>query len=236
MRPDHAHFAEWDAAYVLGALAPDDRRAYEAHLDGCAECRRATAELAPTVGLLSRVPAARAQRIEDDPPTTQARDAAHDEVARAGLASLTRARRRRRRTWWTGSIAAAVIVVGAVAVPATIAILAPRPAAAFALEDVAGVPLEASVRLTDVAWGTRIDLECRYPDSDDGGQGKSWVYALAIVDANGEGQTVSTWRAWPGLSARLSAGVALESDAIGAVEIRAMDGTVLMRYELGQPG
>ncbi|MBN9376515.1 MAG: zf-HC2 domain-containing protein, partial [Cellulomonas sp.] len=42
---EHAAFADWDGAYVLGALAPDERRAYEDHLAGCARCRAAVAEL-----------------------------------------------------------------------------------------------------------------------------------------------------------------------------------------------
>jgi anti-sigma factor RsiW len=58
---EHAAFADWDGAYVLGALAPDERRAYEDHLAGCARCRAAVAELAPLPGLL-----ARARPTQDD--------------------------------------------------------------------------------------------------------------------------------------------------------------------------
>ena len=32
MNPDHAHFAEWDAAYVVGALSSAERRQFEEHL------------------------------------------------------------------------------------------------------------------------------------------------------------------------------------------------------------
>ena len=35
MNPDHARFAEWDSAYVLGALSPAERREYEEHLETC---------------------------------------------------------------------------------------------------------------------------------------------------------------------------------------------------------
>lgn len=47
MNPDHVHFAEWDAAYVVGALSPADRRRFEDHLEDCRACQAALAGLAP---------------------------------------------------------------------------------------------------------------------------------------------------------------------------------------------
>jgi carotenoid cleavage dioxygenase-like enzyme len=46
-------YAMWDAAYVLGSLSHSDRREYEAHLEGCGECRTAVTELAAVSPLLS---------------------------------------------------------------------------------------------------------------------------------------------------------------------------------------
>jgi carotenoid cleavage dioxygenase-like enzyme len=46
-------YAMWDAAYVLGSLSDSDRREYEAHLEGCVECRTAVIELAAVSPLLS---------------------------------------------------------------------------------------------------------------------------------------------------------------------------------------
>ncbi|AGW41602.1 oligopeptidase B [Leifsonia xyli subsp. cynodontis DSM 46306] len=48
--------AAWDAAYVLGALAPAERRAFEEHLSRCLPCAAAVAELAGMPGLLARLP------------------------------------------------------------------------------------------------------------------------------------------------------------------------------------
>ena len=42
-------------AYLLDALAEDERRAFAAHLAGCADCQREVAELAPAVGALPRL-------------------------------------------------------------------------------------------------------------------------------------------------------------------------------------
>ena len=47
-------YLRWDAAYVLGALPPRERREYENHLAGCAECTTDVLELAGIPGLLAR--------------------------------------------------------------------------------------------------------------------------------------------------------------------------------------
>ncbi|MHA0111571.1 hypothetical protein ACXYUI_31420, partial [Klebsiella pneumoniae] len=52
-----------------------------------------------------------------------------------------------------------------IAVPSVVALTStPTDATGtvYALDDVAGAPLEASVKLTPVEWGTRIDLVCSY--------------------------------------------------------------------------
>ena len=73
MNPDHPHFADWDAAYVLGALSPSDRRLFEAHLQECDACRAAIVEAAPTLVLLSRVASDRAESLLDEPQTASGR-------------------------------------------------------------------------------------------------------------------------------------------------------------------
>ncbi|MEU1970102.1 zf-HC2 domain-containing protein [Microbacterium sp. NPDC019599] len=222
MIADHPRFAQWDAAYVLGALSPADRREYEEHLADCDECRRGVGELAPTAGLLSRLSPEEAEQIDGEQP---------DDPRPVAILSQARERaRRRRRTRVVALVAAAVLVLAAIAVPFTIAPLF-RPADTFALEAVVDIPLQANVRLTSVNWGTRIELDCRYPESE-GSEGREWTYALAVVDSAGDASTVSTWRAAAGSTARLSAGTALDVDEIRSVEIRSMDGSVLMSYDL----
>ena len=227
MSSEHARFADWDAAYALGALSAADRKTYEEHLAECAACTRAVGELTSTVGLLSRVPAERVRAgVETGSPGQGGRERIVDLAERR-----SRLRSRRRRTWWVAGAAAAAIVVAAVAVPLTIGATDDR-GTVHALAELADVPLEASIRLTDAAWGTRIDLVCRYSgevlDAPDGG----WPYALAVVDADGSSTTLSTWRAAPGSTTQLSAGTDLGVAEIGAIEIRSVDGdAVLMRYD-----
>lgn len=211
-------FAMWDAAYVMGALSAADRARYEAHLAGCAECREAVADLVPAVGLLSRVHADDAARI----------GAEHADAAGPKLLSIARARRRsRRRALWTGvGIAAAL----AVAVPVTIAALAPRPAVEVALEGAATVPVSATVSLTPVAWGTKIDMACLYAaDAPDAG----WTYVLTVVGRDGTTTDLSTWKAEPGRTATLSAGTAAALKDIRSVEIRTAAGAVILRHDIG---
>lgn len=263
MNSDHTHFAQWDAGYVLGALSPSDRRDFEAHLDDCADCRRAIAELAPTVGLLSRISAEDAASVDaagvdaagvdgarvdtagvggagvggGDPGdgATRAADAP-DVVDAVAVISLARERaRRRRRLRIVALVAAAVLVVAAVAVPLSVSTFLPRPTASFALQSTSGVPLEAQVALTSVAWGTRIELDCRYPEDDESdAPADGWTYALTVVDSAGEASDVSTWRSKPGANARLQAGTALDLSDIRSIEIRTASGKVLMSYELPQ--
>ena len=48
-------YADWDGAYVLGALSPADRLEFERHLAECATCAPAVREMAGLPGLLGRV-------------------------------------------------------------------------------------------------------------------------------------------------------------------------------------
>jgi len=115
MNPDHAHFAEWDAAYVVGALSSAERLRFEDHLAACPECRRAVAELSPTIGLLSRVSPERAASIDAALADGQVDQDGPDSSVRAEVVSLGERRAlRRRRTWWLAAAAAVVLVVAAI--------------------------------------------------------------------------------------------------------------------------
>lgn len=232
MNPDHARFAEWDSAYVLGALSPAERGEYERHLESCDRCRRAVAELAPMPGLLARLTPERADGLlgEGEPGT---QPGPRDDLLDVVRLEDRRRRRRRARTWWLASAAAAVLLVAAIAVPIG---LTGNPVASesVAFESVAEVPLTATARLTQVAWGTRIELDCRYADTGASGDADaSWPYVLVVVGHDGGRTDVSSWRASPGTEARLAAGAALDLDEIAALEIRAVgSGDVLMRSAL----
>lgn len=237
MNAEHAHFADWDAAYVLGALSPADRRAFEIHLDQCELCRAAIAEVAPAIGLLSRVAPERAESMLTPSPVAVAvAEEGPDAVSRVRVIELGARRARRRRGWWIGGLAAAAAVAVAAVFAVTVAIVPPAATRVVALEPVVDVPVTASVELIDVAWGTRIEMVCSYGETD--GEGNSgWPYALVVTAVDGTTSEVSSWQALPGATARLSAGTAWDSDEIAAIEIRAVSsGKVLMRAEVTGAG
>lgn len=126
--PGGDRFAEWDAAYVLGALSPSDRRAYERHLAECAACRAAVAELAGMPGLLGTLSAAHAEALTADLPDGEGparpgvgpgagpeagQGAGADVIPLASLAGAARRSRLRRRT--LGAVAASALLAVGVA-------------------------------------------------------------------------------------------------------------------------
>lgn len=232
MTADHEAFADWDAAYLLGALSPADRRAFEEHLESCDRCVRAVAEVAPTLGLLARVDPERAASLQDDPIASQWPPAGSG--ARAALLARAAHEARRRRGWWAGGLAAAAALVVAVAVGIG-AMLPSAGGRAVELAAVVDAPLDATVELASAAWGTRIDLECSYAGDAGGDADEGLPYTLVVVGSDGTASEVSSWRAAPGATARLTAATALDVDEMGAVEIR-MEGTgeVLMRGEVDE--
>lgn len=218
MNAEHERYATWDAAYALGALSTSERAEYERHLADCPRCRDGVAELAPTVALLSRLGAEEAER---------ATDAGDAGPVRVLAAARERRRTRRRIGAWAAGIAAAVVVATVVSVSA----LSPRPAEAIALEPVDGAPVTASVAMSAVPWGTKLDVECEYDGT--ARYGVTAAYALAVIGVDGQSTTLSNWTVTPGATARLSAGTALRKDDIRAIEIRDSDGRVMVRREFG---
>ncbi len=211
-------FADWDGAYVLGALGPDERRDYEQHLAACEACRRAVGELAGVPGLLGLVPAADALAIEGAASSAVPDDAPPVAV----LARRVRTARTRARALL--GAAAVALVVGGFAAGATVSPVLERDdgvAATQALElrlapvDDSGV--EASLAMQPAAWGTGLEWSCSYPAEVfvDG-----VPYELVVVSRSGERSTVATWTG--GTTARttgLSATTALRSDDIARIEL-----------------
>jgi Putative zinc-finger len=216
-------FEHSDAAYVLGALGHEDRIAYEEHLQDCARCAAAVAELAVLPGLLARLPGLPAPAAEPEQPP--------DTVLPGLLAQLRRRRSRRRIAGAAAGVAAAaVLVTGAVVVTAQGG-AAPEPAGVpVTLAEVGTAPVSAQVRLVGVAWGTQISMICRYDGpAPSGPYDRSATYSLVVVSAEDQStQQVARWQGLPGRDARVTGSTDLPPDEIAQVQLQDSKGTVLL--------
>jgi anti-sigma-K factor RskA len=220
----------WDGSYVLGSLSPAERREFEAHLDGCRQCSRAVRDLAGLPGLLSRIGPEVFEQSEPEP------------VPETLLPRLSRAVRRQqqRRTWLTAGIAAAAAVVvttaGAVVLgqansssneagnPSTsVATTAPPQGRFRTIPTVSNDPMIASVALTPVAWGTRLDLNCSYPRN--AAQYESGSYVMVVHTRDGQTERVASWNGVPGETMHVSGATSTWKKDITSVAVTHSDGT-----------
>lgn len=222
-------YATWDAAYVLGALPPDEQREYEDHLRGCDRCRAAVDELRdipPLLGQLDRDDLA----VLEETPDPRLLDA---------LLADVRARRRRAR-WLTLATTAVTAVAAAVLAVGLVLLIGPadggghEQAGAPTLEmtKVSDTPINASIGLTSFGWGTRIDMACSYGDwgrRDAPPQNLGMV----VVARDGSTEQVATWLGLSGATALPSATTPLRRDEIAAVQLVTADtGRVLLERRL----
>jgi hypothetical protein len=225
-------YATWDAAYVLGSLSSADRREFESHLAGCEECSRAVRDLAGLPGLLGRLGPEIFDEGEPEP------------VPDTLLPRLVEGMHRgqRRRTWLTAGLAAAaavVVTVGGVLLldhGGSDAPVASQPppslvtASAVPMTPVGTDAMTASVSLTPVAWGTRVDMTCTYPRLRGDYEGGS--YALVVHTDDGRTEQIATWRGLPGRSMRLTAATASRRSQIRSVEVTHLDGPAVLSLSL----
>lgn len=232
-------FAHDDGAYVLGALAPAERAAYERHLSGCAECRDAVAEIAVLPGLLGRLDPSGLEQFL--PPPTPPRVPALLEEARA---------RRRRERWSnrrgyavTGLVAATMALVvgvgtvtalrdgpsspvnpGAVGTPGVrVSMVAMRPVAT------AG-PVHAEVGLNSTKWGTEVTMRCGYDPRTS--YGKAYPFRLVAHGPNGASEQIGSWLAAPGDSLQFTGATRFTDAELVSVELQRADGTPLLTYDV----
>ena len=92
-------------------------------------------------------------------------------------------------------------------------------------------PISGWLSLTQVGWGTRLDLECGYAEEGGGYHDpSSLIYTMYVRTADGRTERVASWKGVPGKTLRLSAATASDVKNITDVEVRTADGdTVLLR-------
>jgi hypothetical protein len=232
-------FAHDDGAYVLGALSPAERLAFERHLPGCDECTQSVRRLAGLPGLLGRVePEVLEDPTPDEPLPDTLLPSLVDRVARG---------RRRRTAFAVGLAAAAAVVAGAVPVvvgqldddppssapSATPSTPSDSPSAsvgpALTMEPVGQVPVRASLAMEEVTWGTRLDLTCTYdPTSVEYELPPEADYELFVSTRRGHTEQVGSWRSVGGRTMQLTAATATSRRDIASVTVRTRDGRVVL--------
>lgn len=231
MSPVPDPYRDWDAAYVLGSLAPSERHEYEQHLATCTTCSTDVAELAGISGVLRAVPADRAMGLLASDPDSAAPDVTAPERApvpptllpRFVEATRRQQSRARLRTaaWVVGGLSAAAAAILVIAL--AVGLIGSPNAAAHHLTMVqtAPGPITAEATLIEQPWGTTIELECSYATYFDG---RAMVdtadYALVVIDRSGDENEQATWQATPGSTVTPTATTSLAIDQIVRIEIR----------------
>jgi predicted anti-sigma-YlaC factor YlaD len=214
-----------DGAYVLGALGPSERAAFERHLPACGACRESVSALAVLPGLLGRLDAATAVPPVAAPPSLLGRTLA------AASARRRAERRRRVRYAFAGGLAAAVFAVAigfgvhvADGGSATAMLHPPLNEMSQAARD---VPVTAGVGLVATEGGTRVDMTCRYAEGHDG----KWLIRLVVYPRwGGDGEQIGTWTATAGQELTLSGITHLLPTDIQRVELQRADATTLLTW------
>lgn len=204
------HFSTYDAAYVLGALSPEEEAAFEQHLTGCPECTRAVAELQEPARMLGSVDASALAEVPVLPDTI--------------LPQLLReVRSKRRRQYWLASAAAACLVVVTAIISSHST--APATSQASTMSATADVPIQARAEILAVGAGSQINVWCSYEQTTY----SKGDYGLKITSKDGRTQTLATWPGVPGKTIVLRAPTTWSASDIAAVEITNASGKVLLR-------
>ncbi|RNL80152.1 anti-sigma factor family protein [Nocardioides marmorisolisilvae] len=220
-------FEHDDGAYVLGALSPEDRAAFERHLEDCDSCTRSVRELAGLPGLLARVPVETLDADHQPEPVPA--------TLLPGL--LFRVRRaRRRRTWATVGLVAAAATAAGVVAGVTVdhssndtgsSVVATSQAQRFT--PVGTVPISGWVSLTRVGWGTRLNLTCSYASADAYGATRPVSYSMFVTRTDGTTEQVASWKAQPGKTLKIEAATAAAPGDIASVSVRTAGGRAVLR-------
>jgi hypothetical protein len=211
--------AEWDAAYVLGALSLEDRRTYEDYL---ADHPARAAELTEFAGMpgilnaLSREEAVALTDLAGAPPSEQRPD---------NMASLAQAaakrQQRSRRNWLAAAVAsaAALLIAGGI-VGATVFPDSSAPPQTVAMSMMQPTPrggLTAQLAVTEKKWGTELNWACQYT--------KDWSrnvasYDIVVTTHDGTQKTVGSWKPAGDEATGLSAATSIPTSQIRTVDIR----------------
>ena len=207
---EHARFEFDDAAYLLGALEPAQREAFERHLRGCPICRDRIAEFGEMPQVLARADVS--AWVPEPPPDT---------LLPRLLRQVAASRRRRARR--LGALAVAAACLLALLVTGGVLgwqrahqpqILTMQPVGPNA-EDV-----HATVRLTGSSSGTRVTLDCGYSGDHGSYPTESRTsYRMVIFNRRGDRVDLGSWTPQPDEDVQITRTSPWPRQAIGRIEV-----------------
>jgi hypothetical protein len=217
-RPGSDDLAEWDAAYVLGALNLEERRMYESYLAANPERATELTELAGMPGILNALSREEAVALTDLAGAAPAEGG--NEVASLAQAAAKR-QRRSRRTFVTAAVAsaAALLIAGGV-VGATVFSRSTVSVETVAMQEMQPTPrggLTAKLAVTEKKWGTELNWACQYT--------KDWSrnvdsYDIVVTSHDGTQTAVGSWKPAGDEASGLSAATSIPASQIRTVDIR----------------
>lgn len=216
-RPGSDPYAEWDAAYVLGALSPAERLEFEGHLAGCDRCRAAVAEIAGVPGLLAQVGPEDVARLMEVPDPS---DGLPDHVLPEVLATVRQERGRLTRVL-VGLAAGIALLLAGFGLAQVVDPLGSDDPQYLAFTPVSTSNITANVSLIPLPSGTEIKVECQYgatsaPDP----RGHYARYSIVVTDRKGRATELKSWPVSTNKVMRPSATTELSLGQIRAVQIR----------------
>ena len=217
--PDN-DLAEWDAAYVLGALSLEDRRSYENYLAANPAHTAELTELAGMPGILNALSRDEAVALTDlaGAPPDESRP---DSVASLARAAAQRRQRSRRAGFAAAvAVAAALLVAGGV-VGATVFGRSQAPVQTVAMQPMQPTPrdgLTAQLAVTAKKWGTQLNWACTYT--------QDWSkhvdrYDIVVTTRDGAQTAVGSWKPAGDEATGMSAATSIPTGQIRTVDIRA---------------
>jgi len=224
-------YTQWDAAYVLGALSPAERREFEEHLSSCPNCQGSVSELAGLPGILAQVSPEDAAMLVIDTPGLG--DEQPPKTLMPPQVSQLKARRRRMVGAIIGLAAALVLIAGAIGIGTGVVPIG-RPPAPYllAFHRLQPTAITAIVEVVPQAKGTDFRVECQYGEATSTHGGAHAVYAIWVIPRSGAAMQAKSWPAYPNKVMTPQAHSALTVSRISAVEIRDEAGEALLRADL----
>ena len=234
MRCEHEHD---DGAYVLGALSPAERAAYERHLATCSFCREAVADISALPDLLSRLDAKEFAKLldpsltEGDHPGASLRDLATANPA-AHFGRREKKGNLRVRVLSTAAAAVLVALIGVGVVAGTRgggAPTPPPPGPAVAMTKVAdSSPVVATLRLAGTTGGTRVEMVCSVSSAASGPN----TFRLIAYGPDHEKEQIGSWQAAPGTDFPMKANTHFARGSLARLELVQYDGRALLAYDV----